>query len=48
MAKQIKIETEGRKAWLAPELKRLNAGAAEGGAGDQIPDGGDPNVDDRS
>jgi hypothetical protein len=42
MAKQIKIETEGRKAWLAPELKRLRAGAAETGGAQNIPDGGPP------
>lgn len=48
MAKQNKIGAEGRKAWLAPELRRLRAGAAEAGGGQQIPDGGDPNVSDRS
>ncbi len=41
MAKQNKIGTEGRKAWLAPELKRLRAGAAEAGQG-TIGDGGGP------
>ena len=41
MAKLNKIETEGRKAWLAPELRRLRAGAAEFGTG-TIPDGGGP------
>ncbi len=40
MAKQVKIETEGRKAWLAPELKRLRAGAAESNGTQNIPDGG--------
>ncbi len=42
MAKQVKIETEGRKAWLAPELKRLRAGAAEANGTQNIPDGGNP------
>lgn len=30
-----------RKAWLAPELKQLNAGSAENGSGTR-PDGGGP------
>jgi hypothetical protein len=42
MAKQNKIETEGRKAWLAPELRHLRAGAAESGGIQNIPDGGGP------
>ncbi len=41
MAKQNKTETAGRKAWLAPELKRLRAGAAEFGSG-TLGDGGGP------
>jgi hypothetical protein len=49
MANQNKNGTEGRKAWLAPELRRLNAGAAEAGGGQEVPDGGDPTTgNDRS
>lgn len=33
--------TEVRKAWAAPELRRLRAGSAESGSG-TIPDGGSP------
>ncbi len=32
---------EGRKAWTAPELRRLNAGSAEQGNA-QVADGGNP------
>ncbi len=42
MAIQNKNGAEGRKAWLAPEFKRLNAGAAEQGGTQNIPDGGGP------
>jgi len=42
MAKQNKVGAEGRKAWLAPELRRLSAGAAETGGTQNIPDGGPP------
>ncbi len=48
MNKNSDMINEGRKAWKAPELRRLQAGAAEAGGGQQIPDGGDPNVSDRS
>ena len=40
MAIQNKNGAEGRKAWLAPEFKRLSAGAAEAGGTQNIPDGG--------
>ena len=40
MAKHNEITKEGRKAWLAPEFKRLSAGAAETGGNQNIPDGG--------
>lgn len=36
------FRNEGRKAWAAPEVKRLHAGAAESGGTQQIPDGGHP------
>ena len=42
MAKRNDIVTKGRKAWLAPELKRIRAGAAESGGPNNIPDGGGP------
>jgi hypothetical protein len=42
MAIQNKSGTDGRKAWLAPEFKRLSAGAAETGGAQNIPDGGPP------
>ena len=48
MANSVEFKKEGRKAWIAPEVRRLKAGAAEAGGGQQIPDGGDPNVSDRS
>jgi hypothetical protein len=48
MANKIEVRSEGRKAWVAPELRRLRAGAAEAGGGEVIPDGGDPNRSDRS
>ena len=32
---------EGRKAWIAPEIRQLRAGSAEAGSG-TIPDGGPP------
>ncbi len=49
MAKQNQNGTEGRKAWLAPEFKRLRAGAAEAGGGQEVADGGDPTTgNDRS
>ncbi len=41
MAKQNQNGAEGRKAWLAPEFKRLRAGAAEAGQG-TIGDTGGP------
>ncbi len=45
MAKRNEITTEGRKAWIAPELKRIRAGAAESGGTNNIPDGGPPSTD---
>ncbi len=48
MANNVETKKEGRKAWVAPELRRLRAGAAEAGGGQVVPDGGDPNISDRS
>ncbi len=48
MANNVEMKKEGRKAWVAPELRRLRAGAAEAGGGEVLPDGGDPTVSDRS
>ncbi len=48
MAKHNENGAEGRKAWLAPELRRLRAGAAEQGGTQNIPDGGDPRGNPRS
>ena len=48
MANNVEMKNEVRKAWAAPELRRLRAGAAEAGGGETVPDGGDPNVSDRS
>lgn len=48
MANNVEVSKEGLKAWKAPELRRLRAGAAEAGGGNVIPDGGDPNRSDRS
>jgi hypothetical protein len=48
MANKIELRSEERKAWIAPELRLLRAGAAEAGGGEVIPDGGDPNRSDRS
>jgi hypothetical protein len=42
MAKHNKNGTEGRKAWQAPELRRLNAGAAEAQTSGTLGDGGGP------
>ena len=48
MNKNSEMNNEGRKAWKAPELRRLSAGSAEASGGQQVPDGGDPNISDRS
>lgn len=42
------VRNEGRKAWVAPELRRLRAGAAENGGANNIPDGGNPQGNPRS
>jgi|GEM_PF-5871757 len=41
MASKTEIKNEARKAWTAPELRRLDAGSAEQGNG-QIADGAAP------
>jgi hypothetical protein len=43
MASKTEIKNEARKAWTAPELRRLSAGSAEQGNG-QIADGGAPST----
>ena len=42
MANNVEMNKEGRKAWTAPELRRLRAGAAETSGTQNIPDGGPP------
>ena len=41
MANKTEMKKEGRKAWTAPELRRLRAGSAEQGTA-SFPDGGGP------
>jgi len=41
MNKNSEMTNAGRKAWKAPELRRLSAGSAEQGSG-TIADGGAP------
>ena len=41
MANNVEVSKEGLKAWKAPELRRLRAGAAEAGTA-QVADGGNP------
>jgi hypothetical protein len=41
MANSVENKSEARKAWAAPELRRMSAGSAEQGNG-QIADGGAP------
>jgi hypothetical protein len=42
MANNVELSKEGLKAWKAPELRRLRAGAAETNGTQNIPDGGPP------
>lgn len=42
MAKHNEITKQGRKAWSAPEFKRLSAGSAESGGPNNFPDQGGP------
>lgn len=48
MQENFETREDGRKVWVAPELRRLRAGAAESGGPQNIPDGGDPEVSARS
>ncbi len=41
MANNSEVKNGGRKAWTAPELRRLRAGSAEAGTA-QVADGGAP------
>ena len=41
MNKNSEMTNGGRKAWKAPELRRLQAGSAEAGTA-QVADGGNP------
>ncbi len=41
MANNVEVKNEGRKAWKAPELRRLRAGSAEAGTA-TVADGGSP------
>ena len=43
MNKNSEMTNGGRKAWKAPELRRLQAGSAEAGTA-QVADGGNPGV----
>lgn len=39
--KKVEVSQPARKAWVAPKLRRLSAGSAEGGQGN-FGDGGGP------
>lgn len=41
MANTTIDKKDERKAWISPELQRIDAGSAEGGQG-TVPDGGGP------
>ena len=43
MANNVELRTEARKAWKAPELRRLRAGSAEQGTA-TVADGGSPSA----
>ncbi len=40
-ARQIESEADGKRDWVAPEVRRMAAGSAEDGF-NNIPDGGQP------
>ena len=42
MAKHNEIKNQERKAWSAPEFKRISAGSAEEGGPNNNADGGAP------